>query len=98
MTTQALGNMLSQMGVNLTTDQATKLQLKNVAGVVVTATLPAFAKPGQPIDVTVSSMGNAKSIRGGTLLMTQLKGADGQVYAIAQGNVLVGGVGASAGG
>ena len=98
MTTQALGNMLSQMGVNLTTEQATKLQLKNVAGVVVTATLPAFAKPGQPIDVTVSSMGNAKSIRGGTLLMTQLKGADGQVYAIAQGNVLVGGVGASAGG
>jgi flagellar P-ring protein precursor FlgI len=98
MTTQALGNMLSQMGVNLTTDQATKLQLKNVAGVVVTAVLPAFAKPGQPIDITVSSMGNAKSIRGGTLLMTQLKGADGQVYAIAQGNVLVGGVGASAGG
>jgi len=69
MTTQALGNMLSQMGVNLTTEQATKLQLKNVAGVVVTATLPAFAKPGQPIDVTVSSMGNAKSICGGTLLM-----------------------------
>lgn len=97
-TTQALGNMLSQMGINLTSEQATKLQLKNVAGVVITATLPAFAKPGQPIDVTVSSMGNAKSIRGGTLLMTQMKGADGQVYAIAQGNVLVGGVGASAGG
>lgn len=97
-TTQALGNMLSQMGVNLTSEQATKLQLKNVAGVVITATLPAFAKPGQPIDVTVSSMGNAKSIRGGTLLMTQMKGADGQVYAIAQGNVLVGGVGASSGG
>ena len=98
MTTQALGNMLSQMGVNLTTDQATKLQLKNVAGVVVTAVLPAFAKPGQPIDITVSSMGNAKSIRGGTLLMTQMKGADGQVYAIAQGNILVGGIGATAGG
>ena len=98
MTTQALGNMLSQMGVNLTTDQATKLQLKNVAGVVATAVLPPFAKPGQPIDITVSSMGNAKSIRGGTLLMTQMKGADGQVYAIAQGNILVGGVGAAAGG
>ncbi|MDD2740855.1 MAG: flagellar basal body P-ring protein FlgI [Rhodocyclaceae bacterium] len=97
MTTQALGNMLSQMGVNLTTEQAVKLQLKNVAGVVVTATLPAFAKPGQPIDVTVSSMGNAKSIRGGTLLMTQMKGADGQVYAMAQGNVLVGGIGATSG-
>lgn len=96
-TTQALGNMLSQMGVNLTSEQATKLQLKNVAGVVVTAVLPAFAKPGQPIDVTVSSMGNAKSIRGGTLLMTQMKGADGQIYAMAQGNVLVGGVGASSG-
>lgn len=97
-TTQAIGNMLSQMGVNLTQDQALKLQLKNVAAVMVTTNLPAFAKPGQPIDVTVSSLGNAKSLRGGTLLMTQLKGADGQVYAVAQGNVLVGGVGASSGG
>lgn len=96
-TTQALGNMLSQLGVNLTTEQATKLQLRNVAAVMVTSSLPAFAKPGQAIDVTVSSMGNAKSIRGGTLLMTQLKGADGQVYAIAQGNVLVGGIGATSG-
>ena len=65
---------------------------------MVTASLPAFAKPGQTIDVTVSSMGNAKSLRGGTLLMTPLKGADGQVYAMAQGNVLVGGAGASASG
>src|SRR6185369_6450255 len=97
-TTQAIGNMLSQMGVNLTADQATKLQLKNVAAVMVTANLPPFARPGQAIDVTVSSMGNAKSLRGGTLLMAQLKGGDGQVYAIAQGNVLVGGAGASAGG
>ncbi|MBU3696416.1 flagellar basal body P-ring protein FlgI [Dechloromonas sp.] len=96
-TTQAIGNMLSQLGVNLTTEQATKLQLKNVAAVMVTTSLPAFAKPGQAIDVTVSSMGNAKSIRGGTLLMTQLKGADGQVYAIAQGNILVGGIGATSG-
>ncbi len=97
-TTQAIGNMLSQMGVNLTADQASKLQLKNVAAVMITANLPAFAKPGQPLDVTVSSMGNAKSLRGGTLLMTPMKGADGQVYAMAQGNVLVGGAGASAGG
>lgn len=96
-TTQAIGNMLSQLGVNLTTAQASRLQLKNVAAVMVTTSLPAFAKPGQEIDVTVSSMGNAKSIRGGTLLMTQLKGADGQVYAIAQGNILVGGIGATSG-
>lgn len=96
-TTQAIGNMLSQMGVNLTADQATKLQLKNVAAVMVTASLGAFAKPGQALDVTVSSMGNAKSLRGGTLLLTPLKGADGQVYGMAQGNVMVGGVGAGAG-
>lgn len=97
-TTQAIANMLSQLGVNLTQDQSQKLQLKNVAAVMVTANLPPFSRQGQTIDVTVSSMGNAKSLRGGTLLMTQLKGADGQVYAIAQGNVLVGGVGASSGG
>jgi flagellar P-ring protein precursor FlgI len=97
-TTQAMGNMLSQLGINLTQEQSQKLQLKNVAAVMVTANLPPFSRPGQPIDVTVSSMGNAKSLRGGTLLMTQMKGADGQVYAIAQGNILVGGVGASSGG
>ncbi|OGT04038.1 MAG: flagellar biosynthesis protein FlgI [Gallionellales bacterium RBG_16_57_15] len=95
-TVQSIISMLSQMGVNL--PQGTSLQLKNVAAVVVTATLPPFSKPGQTIDVTASSIGNAKSLRGGTLLMTPLKGADGQVYAMAQGNVLVGGVGASAGG
>jgi len=65
---------------------------------MVTANLPAFAQPGQTLDITVSSMGNAKSLRGGTLLMTPLKGADGQVYAIAQGNVVVGGAGAAANG
>ena len=97
-TTQAIGNMLSQMGVNLTPEQASKLQLKNVAAVMVTANLGAFAKPGQQIDVTVSSMGNAKSLRGGTLLLTPLKGADGQIYGMAQGNVMVGGVGASGAG
>jgi flagellar P-ring protein precursor FlgI len=92
-TVQSLTSMLSQLGVNL--PPGTSLQLKNVAAVMITAALPPFAKPGQSIDVTVSSMGNAKSLRGGTLILAPLKGADGQVYAMAQGNVLVGGVGAS---
>src|SRR5690606_36316341 len=78
--------------------QGSNMQLRNVAAVMVTARLPAFARPGQSLDVVVSSMGNAKSLRGGTLLMTPLKGANGQVYAIAQGNLLVGGAGAEAGG
>jgi flagellar P-ring protein precursor FlgI len=65
---------------------------------MVTATLPPFAQPGQQVDVTVSSLGNARSLRGGTLLMTPLKGADGAIYAVAQGNVLVGGAGAAAAG
>jgi flagellar P-ring protein precursor FlgI len=95
-TVQSVASMLQQMGVNL--PPGTTLQLKNVAAVMVTASLPAFAQPGQTLDVTVSSMGNAKSLRGGTLLMTPLKGADNQIYAMAQGNLLVGGVGASAGG
>jgi flagellar P-ring protein precursor FlgI len=95
-TTQSALTMLAQMGVTM--PAGTTLPLKNVAAVMVTASLPSFAKPGQTIDVTASSLGNAKSLRGGTLLMTPLKGADGQVYAMAQGNVLVGGVGASAGG
>ena len=95
-TVQSVVSMLQQLGVNL--PQGTALQLKNVAAVMVTTSLPAFAQPGQTLDVTVSSMGNAKSLRGGTLLMTPLKGADGQIYGMAQGNVLVGGVGAQAGG
>lgn len=95
-TVQSVITMLGQLGVNL--PPGTNLQLRNVAAVMVTATLPAFTKPGQQIDVTVSSMGNAKSLRGGTLLMTPLKGIDNQVYAFAQGNVLVGGIGAAAGG
>jgi flagellar P-ring protein precursor FlgI len=74
------------------------MQLKNVAAVMVTAQLPAFAQPGQVIDVNVSSLGNAKSLRGGLLIATPLKGADGQIYAMAQGNLLVGGAGAAAGG
>jgi len=95
-TQQSLTNMLSQLGV--TVPQGSKMQVKNVAAVIVTARLPAFARPGQALDVVVSSMGNAKSLRGGTLLMTPLKGANGQVYAMAQGNLLVGGASASAGG
>jgi flagellar P-ring protein precursor FlgI len=94
-TVQSLTNMLSQLGVQL--PPGTNLQLKNVAAVMVTASLPAFANPGQTLDVTVSSLGNAKSLRGGTLLFTPLKGADGQIYAMAQGNVIVGGAGASQG-
>lgn len=95
-TTQSLQTMLSQLGITL--PPGTNLQLKNVAAVMVTAVLPPFAQPGQQVDVTVSSLGNAKSLRGGTLLMTPLKGADAQIYAVAQGNVLVGGAGASQGG
>lgn len=95
-TVQSILSMMQQMGVNL--PPGTNLQLKNVASVMITSSLPAFAQPGQTLDVTVSSMGNAKSLRGGTLLMTPLKGADGQIYAIAQGNLVVGGVGASANG
>lgn len=95
-TVQSILSMLRNMGVNL--PPGTNLQLKNVAAVMLTANMPAFARSGQTVDVTVSSMGNAKSLRGGTLLMSPLKGADGQVYAMAQGNVLVGGVGASSGG
>lgn len=95
-TQQSLTNMLSQLGV--TVPQGTNMQVKNVAAVMVTARLPAFSRPGQTLDVVVSSMGNAKSLRGGTLLMTPLKGANGEVYAMAQGNLLVGGAGAQAGG
>ncbi|BET96650.1 flagellar basal body P-ring protein FlgI [Xenorhabdus taiwanensis] len=95
-TTQSLSNMLSQLGI--TVPSGTNMQLKNVAAVMVTAKLPPFARAGQNIDIVVSSLGNAKSLRGGTLLMTPLKGVDNQVYALAQGNILVGGAGASAGG
>lgn len=90
-TVQSFRNMLASLGVTL--PPGLSIQLKNVAAVAISADLPPFAKPGQSIDVTVSSLGNAKSLRGGTLLMSPLKGADGQIYGIAQGNVVVGGLG-----
>lgn len=86
--------MLSKLGVTL--PAGTQLQLKNLATVIVTTQMPPFAKIGQQIDITVSSLGNAKSLKGGTLIATQLKGLDGNTYAIAQGNVVVGGFSASA--
>lgn len=94
---QSMTSMLGQLGVNI--PAGTDLKSKNVAAVMITANLPAFVKPGQTIDVTVSSIGNAKSLNGGTLIMTPLKGADGQVYAIAQGNIVSGlSVGTAGGG
>ncbi|MBK6866036.1 MAG: flagellar basal body P-ring protein FlgI [Ideonella sp.] len=93
---QSVIAMLQQNGI--TVPQGTNMALKNVAAVMVTAQLPPFAQPGQTIDVTVSSMGNAKSLRGGTLIATPLRGADGQIYAMAQGNLVVGGAGASSAG
>lgn len=97
-TTQAMANYLQQMGISLPPGASGQLQLKNVAAVIVTTQLPAFAQPGQMLDVTVSSMGNAKSLKGGMLIATPMRGADGEIYALAQGNVVVGGAGASAGG
>jgi flagellar P-ring protein precursor FlgI len=96
LTTQGIISAMIQLGVKL--PQGVNLNAKNIAGVAVTATLPPFSQTGQTLDVTVSSLGSAKSLRGGTLLMTALKGADGQIYAVAQGNLLVGGAGAAAGG
>ncbi len=95
-TGQSLAAMLQQFGVIL--PQGVTMQPRNIAAVMVTAQLPAFAQPGQQLDIAVSSVGNAKSLRGGTLITTPLRGADGQVYALAQGNLIVGGAGASAGG
>ncbi|HEC74634.1 MAG TPA: flagellar basal body P-ring protein FlgI [Methylophaga aminisulfidivorans] len=93
-TGQSLRNMLVEMGINI--PPGTDPKSKNVAAVSIHADLPPFVKPGQTIDVTVSSLGDAKSLRGGSLLMTPLKGADGQIYAMAQGNLIVGGFGADA--
>ncbi|CAE6889630.1 flagellar basal body P-ring protein FlgI [Vibrio alginolyticus] len=88
-TEQSFAAMLQNFGIQL--PPGTKPKIKNVAAVMVTATLPPFSKPGQQVDVTISSIGSAKSLRGGTLLQTFLKGLDGQVYAVAQGNLVVSG-------
>lgn len=92
-TIQSIRNMLAKFGVTIPAN--VNPQLKNVAAVTVTAELPAFTKAGQTVDVTVASIGNAQSLRGGSLLMTPLRGVDGEVYAIAQGNMVVGGFGVS---
>lgn len=94
-TVQSLKSMLNRFGISLPPN--VNLRLKNIAAVSLSTNLPPFAKPGQAIDVTVSTIGNAESLRGGTLLMSPLKGADGEVYAMAQGNVVVGGFGVSSG-
>ena len=90
LTLQSIQSLISQFDIVVSTSDLTA---KNAAAVMVTADLPAFSKPGQALDVTVSAIGKAKSLRGGTLLMTPLKGADGELYAIAQGNLAVGGLG-----
>ena len=92
-TVQSLKSMLNRFGISLPAN--VNPQLKNVAAVSLHATLPAFAKPGQQIDVTASTIGNAKSLHGGTLLLSPLKGVDGKIYALAQGNVFVGGFAAA---
>ena len=95
-TGQSLAAMLQQFGVIL--PQGVTMQPRNIAAVMVTTQLPPFAQPGQALDINVSSIGNSKSLRGGTLIATPLRGADGQIYAIAQGNMIVAGAGAAAGG
>lgn len=94
-TTKTLSNLLENMGVRVNPED---IIVRNVATVMVTATLPAFARPGSTIDITLSSLGDAKSLVGGTLLFTPLKGADGNVYAVAQGAVTVGGFSVESGG
>ena len=91
--TQAMRGVSGRLG--LTLPPGVSPGLKNAAAVIITAELPAFAKPGQTIDVTVSALGRARSLRGGSLVLTNLQGADGQIYAMAQGNLAVGGLGVS---
>ncbi|WP_028767638.1 flagellar basal body P-ring protein FlgI [Shewanella fidelis] len=91
-TSQSIVNMLKQFGVQI--DDKTDPKLKNVAAVAVHATVPPLASPGQTLDITVSSLGDAKSLRGGTLLMTPMRAVDGEIYAVAQGNLVVGGISA----
>jgi flagellar P-ring protein FlgI len=94
---QTLANMLQRMGVNVK-NNLTTIQVRNIAAVFVTADLPPFSRPGMKIDVTVSSIGDAKSLSGGTLLLTPLSAADGQIYAVAQGPMIIGGYSAGGGG
>lgn len=94
-TVQSIANMLRRFGINV---DPTRLQLRNVAAVMVTATLPPFAKPGDRLDVLVSAIGDARSLHGGVLLQTPLQAADGEVYAIAQGPISIGGFNVQAGG
>jgi len=94
-TLQSIANMMERMGINVDPNQ---VKVKNAAGVMVTANLPTFTKPGQRIDCVVSSIGDAKSLQGGTLLMTPLKGPDGKIYAIAQGPLSIGGFAAGGAG
>jgi len=88
---QTLVSMLTKMGITVPDSEVDQLKFKNVATVMVTATLPAFARQGDQIDTLLSSVGDAKSLQGGTLLMTALKGPDGQTYAVAQGPLSIGG-------
>jgi flagellar P-ring protein precursor FlgI len=96
MAAQSVLSMLRRLGVQVTSQTSQQLQMRNVAAVVVTAQIDPFAKAGTKLDVTVSSIGNAKSLRGGVLVQTLLKGADQKTYAVAQGSVLTGGVKAGA--
>ena len=91
-TKQAIANMVKRMGMGMTADVFRQMKTENVAAVMVTAQLPAFARPGTTIDILVSSIGDATSLSGGTLLMTPLKGPDGNTYAVAQGPLAVGGI------
>lgn len=96
-TTQTLANVLQHLGVQIPAGVATPVTVKNVAAVFVTASLPPFAAPGARLDVTVASIGDARSLEGGLLLLTPLYGADGKVYAAAQGAVTIGGYSAGSG-
>ncbi len=97
-TSQGLSNYLQQMGITLPAATFLSCNWDRLAAVLVTAQLPAFARPGQTLDVNVSSLGNSKSLKGGMLISTPMRGVDGEIYALAQGNLIVAGAGASAGG